>query len=70
MIAAADLKRASDITKHENDIYLIAGRYALVKRINGRKSPMRLTMRGKFRRAARTPCNQGTASFHDFINFY
>jgi len=29
------------MTKHENDIYLIAGRYALVKGINGRKSPMR-----------------------------
>lgn len=67
--AAADLKRASNMTKHENDIYLIAGRYALVKRINGRKSPMRLTMRGKFRRAAGAP-QSGVASFHDFINFY
>lgn len=31
MAAAADLKRAGNMTKHENDIYLITGRYALVK---------------------------------------
>jgi len=49
MAVDADLKRAGNMIKHENDIYLIVGRYALVKRINGRKSPMQSTTQDKFR---------------------
>lgn len=57
------------MTKHENDIYLIAGRHALVKRINGRKSSMR-SANSRISPRRDVHDRPGIASFHDFINFY
>jgi len=69
MTVAADLKRADNMTKHENDIYLIAGRYALVKRINVRKSPMQSTTHGEFRRAGDAPQSEDSfiSRLHQFL---
>jgi len=57
------------MTKHENDIYLIAGRYALVKRINVRKSPMQSTTHGEFRRAGDAPQSEDSfiSRLHQFL---